>query len=169
MAVLLPALATQKAAVIRAVQGLTTGALQVGATVVQEAARTATVQPQLTGRVVTVAVMALMDKPSMLRVVQDRVQQITEHENLRKLLEVFIPVAVVVRVIVHLKRVALAVLAAVAGDMVLQVDVQAEQQILVVAAAVTIKGLLLLVLVDLELSSSATQDKEGSWVQEHLR
>lgn len=168
MVVLLLASDIQKAAVIRAVQGLTIGALQVEATVVLEVARTATVQPQLTGRVVTVAVMALMDKPSMRRVVSDRVRQIVVRENLRKILEVFFPVVVVVLAIVHLKRVALAVLAAVAEDMVLQVDVQAERQILVVAAVVTIKGLLLLALAVLVLSSSATQDKEALWDREHL-
>ena len=152
MAVLLPALVTQKAAVIRAVQDLTTGALQVEATVVLEVARTVTVQPQLTGRVVTVAVMARMDKPSMHRVVSDRVRHIMVRENLRKILEVFIPVAVAALAIVHLKPVALAVRAAVAEDMVLQVDVQAERRILVVAAVVTIKGLLLLALAVLVLS-----------------
>lgn len=88
---------------------------------------------------------------------------------MRRLQEVFIPVAVAVLVIVHLKRVALAVLAAVAEDMVLRADAQAERQILVVAAVATIKGLLLLALVVLESSSSGTQDKETLWDQEHLR
>ena len=169
-AVLLLALASQKAVAIRAVQVLTTGVLQAGATVVLEVERTATVQPQRIGQVVMVEVMVLTGKPSMLRVVQGRVQQTTEHENLRKLQELFIPVAVEVLATVHLKRVALAVLAAVAEDMVLRADVQAERQILVVVAVETIKGLLLLALVVLALSSSGTLDKGGGlWDLEHLR
>lgn len=67
------ALATQKAVVIKAVQDLITGVLQVVVMGALEVARMATVQPQLIGRVATVEVMAQMDKPLMLRVVPGRV------------------------------------------------------------------------------------------------